>query len=93
MSRAERRRESRDDQQRIARGLDVTARDGREIVALMRVLHERARDAIAERSVAPLMAFLYENVALAERRIAGAGAACRKGCAHCLPHLRKRVGA
>jgi hypothetical protein len=83
MSRAERRRQQRDDRKRIARGLDVAARDGADVAALMRVLHDQAQQAIAERSVDPLMAFFCESLALTERRIAGVEIACRKGCSHC----------
>ena len=70
MTRAERRRQEKEDRRRIARGVDVAARDGADIVALMRVLHDHAQQAIAERSVDPLMAFFCGNLALTQKRIA-----------------------
>lgn len=83
MDRAGRRRQQKEDHRRIARGLDVAARDGADVMALMRVLHEQTRQAIAERSVDPLMNFFCENLARTEKRIAGVEIACRKGCAFC----------
>jgi hypothetical protein len=83
MSRAERRRQQREDRKRIAQGLNVLARDGADVVALMRVLHDQVLQAMAERSVDPLMAFFCESLALTERRIADVKIACRKGCSHC----------
>jgi hypothetical protein len=83
MSRAERRRQQKEDRKRIARGLDVIARDGADVTALMRVLHDQALQAIAERNINPLMSFFCESLALTERRIADVEVACRKGCSFC----------
>ena len=83
MNRSERRRQSKEDHRVIARGLDIEARDGYQIVALMRVLRELIDDARRLQIVAPLMSFLYENMSKAERSAPRDLIACRKGCSHC----------
>lgn len=83
MSRADRRRQLKEDMKRVARGVDVSKRDAADVVALMRVLHDQARQAAQQRSIDPLMRFLYDNMASTERRLAGVQVACRKGCAFC----------
>jgi hypothetical protein len=73
-----------DDRLALARGLDIRVHDGRQIAALMRVLHDLAATSIAAGSVAPLMEWLYANANAATDHFAGDLAiACRRGCAHC----------
>jgi Fe-S-cluster containining protein len=67
----------------IAHGIDTAARGPAEVVVLMRVLHDEVRRAVAERSVAPLMTFLYANMAATEARMRHVAVACRAGCSHC----------
>lgn len=67
----------------VAGGLDTVARSGAEVVALMRVLHARIREAQAIASVAPLMDFLAANMDKAALRVSHVKIACQKGCAHC----------
>jgi Fe-S-cluster containining protein len=83
MNRAERRRQSRDDRERIARGLEAGRADGREVISLMRVLHELIVEAQAAGTVAPVMSFLHANMRAAERLAPNDLLACRRGCAHC----------
>lgn len=73
----------RDDEARVARGLDAGRLDGTQIIALMRVLRDRIETSIARRSVAPLTEFLYANLAGATRIVADVPIACGRGCAHC----------
>ena len=83
MNRAERRRQAREDRTRIARGLEAGRADGREVIALMRVLHELIAEARDAGTVAPVMQFLHANMRAAERFAPSQLLACRRGCAHC----------
>jgi hypothetical protein len=83
MNRAERRRQLKEDEITVARGLDVVNRNGAEVVALMRVLLERVRESQRAQTVRPLMDFLLANIDQAGLRVANVKVACGKGCAHC----------
>ena len=83
MNRAERRRQAKEDRDRIARGLEAGRADGREVIALMRVLHDLLAEARDAGTVAPVMSFLQANMRAAERLAPNHLLACRRGCAHC----------
>lgn len=83
MNRAERRRRLREDEKRIARGLDARQPAGGQIVALMRVLDSRAQLSRQRRTVGPLMEFVYSSISSAGRLIGDAPIACGRGCSHC----------
>jgi hypothetical protein len=83
MGRADYRRQIREDEKRIARGLNATGLDAYEVIALMRVLRDKLRVCIERRSVTSLMHFIYSNMTSGARFIADAPIACRKGCSHC----------
>jgi hypothetical protein len=67
----------------ISGGLDLAARDGRQLAALMRVLREHVAVSVDEGTVAPLMGFLYGHYTKSLGRIAQIRLACKKGCSHC----------
>jgi Fe-S-cluster containining protein len=83
MNRAERRRQAREDRERIGRGLEPGRADGREVSALMRVLHDLIAEARDAGTIAPVMHFLHSNMRAAERIAPAHLLACRRGCAHC----------
>jgi Fe-S-cluster containining protein len=83
MDRAERRRQLKEDRQRVARGLPGGETDLAMIVSLMRVLHALVEEARNAGTVAPLMAFFQENMAAAGRPGPSRALACRRGCSHC----------
>lgn len=83
MNRAARRKQLKDDEKLVARGLDVVSSNGYEVIAMMRVLHERLREAQKARSVRPLIEFLHANVEQAALRVTHIPVACGKGCSHC----------
>ena len=84
LDRNERRRRLAVDKAAFTRGLDVNVRDGRQIGALMRVLHDLVRISVARQSVSPLMEWLHANYSAASRQFASAVQIdCRAGCAHC----------
>jgi Fe-S-cluster containining protein len=67
----------------LSGGVDCLARDGRQIAALMRVLHDLALTSIARGSVAPLMEFVLANMTASMNRFSEARVACGRGCDHC----------
>jgi hypothetical protein len=83
MGRIERRRQMKEDQKRIARGLDVHNQDADELAALMRVLHQRVQTSIERRTVSPLMEFVCSNLTAGAKHIASVPTACVQGCSHC----------
>ena len=83
MTRAQRRRQLKEDERTLARGLDAERPDGPQIMVLMRLLHARIEDARDAGTLAPLAAFLGENFRAAWRAEPRQALACRRGCAHC----------
>ena len=83
MTRAERRRRLKEDQRLVARGLEEDRRDHLQIMALMRLLHDRLEESRDARTVAPLMTFLHDNIRAAEQAAPKRSLACRRGCSHC----------
>ena len=83
MDRAERRRQLKEDERSLARGLDPERADGPQIMVLMRILHDRIEASRRQHSIAPLMDFFQRNMASASRAAPRHALACRLGCAHC----------
>jgi hypothetical protein len=83
VGRAERRQQLKESEKRIAGGVDVRRRDGRDLAALMRVLHDRVELSIRKRSVGPLMEFVYANLSSGAKHVSETQIACARGCAHC----------
>lgn len=83
MNRAERRRQLKEGQRRIARGLDARQDPAGQVVALMRALDEKLRSCVKRGSVTPLMEFVYASMSGGARLIADVTIACRRGCSHC----------
>ena len=71
------------DLQDIAGGLDLERPNVGQIVALMRVLHNYARQAIEAQSVDVLMDFLYGHLSTTLQKINSSRHACRLGCSFC----------
>ena len=83
MNRAERRRQLKDDEKLLARGLDADSADGPQIMVLMRILHDRLEQSRGAGSIAPLMAFFHDNMRATDRAEPRLAIACRMGCSHC----------
>ncbi len=83
MERAEKRRQLKEDRRLVARGLPGQQTDLETIVSLMRVLHDLVEQARDARTIAPLIAFFQENMAIAARPGPTRAIACTRGCAHC----------
>ena len=83
MSRAERRRQVKEDRRIVAAGLDAGRRDTVQVMALMRVLFDLVEESRDAGSVAPVMAYLLDNFRAAGRAAPRKAIACARGCAHC----------
>jgi Fe-S-cluster containining protein len=83
MERAQRRRQTKEDERDLARGLDPERPDGPQIMVLMRLLHARIEEARDAGTLAPLAAFMRDNLRAAWRAEPRMALACRRGCAHC----------
>lgn len=83
MNRNERRRQLKEDDKSIARGLDPSHIEGRHVIALMRALDDKLQVCLQRRSVSPLMQFVYANMTSGARFIRDVPIACRRGCSHC----------
>ncbi len=73
----------RDDERRIARGVDVRRNDADDLAALMRVLHHLVGKSIERRSVSPLMDFVWSNLTAGAEHVSSIRIACASGCSHC----------
>jgi hypothetical protein len=83
MNRADRRRQLREDEKRIARGFDARQPAAGQVVALMRVLDRKLQQCLQRRSVGPLMEFVYSSMASGAGRVGDVPIACGRGCSHC----------
>lgn len=83
MIRAERRRQLREDERALERGLDAERPDGPQIMVLMRLLYARLEESREARTLTPLGEFIAANMRAAERAAPRRAIACRMGCAHC----------
>lgn len=83
MSRADRRRQSREDRRTVAGGLDSGRRDTVQVMALMRVLADLLEESRDAGTVAPLVTFLHESHRAADRRAPRRAIACGRLCTHC----------
>jgi Fe-S-cluster containining protein len=83
MIRTERRRQAKEDERAMARGLDAARPDGPQIMVLMRLLHDRLEASRAAGAIAPLAAFFADNLKAAWRVEPKKALGCRMGCAHC----------
>jgi hypothetical protein len=83
MSRAERRRRGKEDRRLVAAGLDAGRRDTVQVMALMRVLSDLLAESRDAGTIAPMMAFLHDNIRAADRSAPRKVLACARGCAHC----------
>jgi Fe-S-cluster containining protein len=83
MIRADRRRQAKEDERALARGLDAARPDGPQIMVLMRLLHDRLEASRKAGTIAPLAAFFHDNLKAAWRLEPKKALGCRMGCAHC----------
>jgi hypothetical protein len=82
-SRAERRRQAKDDRRLLASGLDLASGGAARVAALMRLLHDLLEEARDAGTVAPLADFLHAQLRASDRLAPRKAIACRIYCAHC----------
>jgi Fe-S-cluster containining protein len=82
MNRSERKRQAKEDEKRLARGIDPESRDPEPTAAMARQLHALFEKAKASGSVDAAVGFFHAKV---EATLGGAKAAtaCAQGCSHC----------
>jgi Putative zinc- or iron-chelating domain len=83
MNRAKRRRQSKDDGKRLARGIDPVSRDPEMTAAMGRQLHELFERAKRDRNINLPVEFLHAKMDATLRGLRDVPVACRKGCSHC----------
>lgn len=83
MNRGDRRRQSKDDQRAIAKGVDIAGRRADQICALMRVLHGHVVESQRRGSLSRLFEFAFDNLGQTNRAAPKITLACSKGCSHC----------
>src|SRR6202051_2196360 len=83
MSRAERRRQAREDEKRLVRGIDPESTDPQLTAAMSRLLHSLFETAKRTGNIDPPVKFLHSRVDATVRGLRDVPIACRKGCSHC----------
>jgi Fe-S-cluster containining protein len=83
MDRAGRKRQAKDDEAKLARGLDPASADPEPVAAMARRMHELLLRARKEADIDPPVRYLYAKAEATLERLKQTRIACRKGCAHC----------
>jgi Putative zinc- or iron-chelating domain len=83
MNRAERKRQAKDDETKLAGGLDPSSDDPEPIAAMARQMLALLTRAKREKNVDPPVKYLYAKAEATLGRLKDIRVACRKGCAHC----------
>lgn len=83
MTRSERKRQAKQDEKHIARGIDTETRDPEPTAAMARQLHALLESAKREGKVDGAVEFLHAKVDATLQVIRDSRLACSKGCSHC----------
>ena len=83
MNRTDRKRQAREDEKRLARGIDPDSQDPEPTAAMARQLHALLERAKREGDIGPPVKFLQAKVEATLRGMQHIPVACAKGCAHC----------
>ena len=83
MNRAEQRRQARDDERLIARGLPADGGDPAPAAALIRRLHALAEGGKRTGDISPFVVAVNEKITATTRSLKNVPIACGKGCPHC----------
>ena len=83
MNRAERKRQAREDEEKLAHGLDPALRDPQPPAAMARMMHALFEQAKRDRNIDAPVKFLYAKAEATLERLKDIRVACKKGCAHC----------
>src|SRR5262245_39323476 len=83
MNRAERRRQSKDDDRRLKSGIDPESSDPEPVAAMARHMHALLETAKRDKNIDAAVRFLHGKVDATLQSGAGVRLACKKGCSHC----------
>jgi putative zinc- or iron-chelating protein len=83
MNRADRRRQIKDDEQRLKAGIDPDSGDPEPTAAMARQLYALLESAKQAKNIDPAVKFLHSKADATLKRGSGVELACKKGCAHC----------
>ena len=87
MDRGERRRQAKDDEKQLARGIDFDVSDANPTAAMMRLLFALVEKARRTGTVDDLVKFLHSRVNASLDRLRDVPVACKKGCSHCCKNI------
>jgi len=83
MNRAERRRQTKDDEKRLKGGIDPESSDPEPTAAMARQMHALFETAKDEKNIDPPVRFLQAKVDTTLQAMREIPVACKKGCSHC----------
>jgi Fe-S-cluster containining protein len=83
MNRADRKRQAKEDEKLLARGINPKATDAGPTVAMARQLHSLLERAKEEGNLAPVLMYLHSKVSSTLTDLRDVPVACKKGCAFC----------
>lgn len=83
MNRADRKRQAKEDERKIAHGVDPRTQELDQPAALARLLHALFERAKREKNIDPPLRFLYARLGSTLSQTDDIKLACRKGCSHC----------
>lgn len=71
------------DEAAVSNGLNLEMRDGRQLAAFIRLFYDHVLQSISEKSITPMMEYLYAHHTKSLRSVANVPIACKSGCSHC----------
>jgi len=83
MDRAERRRQARQDEQKLASGIDLTSPDREPVASLTRHLHGLFEKAKQTGGIEAPVRYLHSQITATAGKLKDIKIACAKGCSHC----------
>ena len=83
MNRAERRRQIKDDEQKLKTGIEADSSDPAGTAAMLRLMTELLETAKQDRNIEPPVKFLHAKVDATLQSMRNIRVDCKKGCAHC----------
>src|SRR6266850_6013869 len=83
MNRAERRRQTKDDEKRLKGGSGPESSDPEPTAAMARQMHALFETAKVDKNIDPPVRFLHAKVEATRQAMKDVSVACVKGCAHC----------
>ena len=82
-NRAERRRQIKDDEQKLKTGIDADSSDPAGTAAMTRLMSDLLESAKRDRNIEPPVRFLHSKVDATLHAMRNLRVDCKKGCAHC----------